>query len=490
MSISSLRSFEYLEKLPGTVLFRLYQQPSAVLAIFRRMLPPLAKTFVMAVLFLPEPISMADLNAWVRASSTREKDHGLALLEQLHIFLPTHQDHTRGYKLSDAFAKSLRMALTGGGNHNSFGVPDDSRDPHPITIPDLDKYARRQWEQVLGYMVGSTNASLSKDSSQVSPSVRGLLQMGDLVVMKGKRPEITEDGFAFVLQEVNAQVWTILILYLENAEAASLALPNNHKPNPSNLIQLQMDPVDVLSFLFMLGSLELGQGYSKASLTATQKQMLDDLADYGIIYQHSNSSSRFYPTRLATTLTSDAGALKSLSSGFDSTLRPGNSKGFIIIETNYRLYAYTSSELEIAVISLFAKLSSKYPNLVTGKITRESIRNAVSMGITSEQIIAYLSTHAHPQMRKTNPVLPPTVVDQIRLWQIEGERMKSTPGFLFKDFRDNYEYQASCKIADDNGVMVYRNDAKRLLFVTKVEQLQAFFKKNKEREKQDKMAGA
>ena len=41
MSASSLRSFEYLEGLPGTTFNRLYKQPSTALAIFRRMLPHL-----------------------------------------------------------------------------------------------------------------------------------------------------------------------------------------------------------------------------------------------------------------------------------------------------------------------------------------------------------------------------------------------------------------------------------------------------------------
>ena len=38
---SSSRPFEYLEGQPGTVYFKLYQQPSTALAIFRRMLPDL-----------------------------------------------------------------------------------------------------------------------------------------------------------------------------------------------------------------------------------------------------------------------------------------------------------------------------------------------------------------------------------------------------------------------------------------------------------------
>ena len=46
MSASSLRSFEYLEGLPGTTFNRLYKQPSTALAIFRRMLPHLGKLYI------------------------------------------------------------------------------------------------------------------------------------------------------------------------------------------------------------------------------------------------------------------------------------------------------------------------------------------------------------------------------------------------------------------------------------------------------------
>ena len=46
-----------------------------------------------------------------------------------------------------------------------------------------------------------------------------------------------------------------------------------------------MDHTDVLHFLLMLGSLELGQAYSVDTLTQTQKLMLADLRDYGIVYQ-------------------------------------------------------------------------------------------------------------------------------------------------------------------------------------------------------------
>ncbi|MCJ1484343.1 RNA polymerase II transcription factor B 52 kDa subunit [Schaereria dolodes] len=459
MSGSSLRSFEYLEGLPGTVFNRLYQQPSTALAIFRRMLPHLAKSFVMAMLYISHPLLVTDIESWVRPDSRLERDHAVSLLERLHVLTASaNPGQPRAYSLTNPFAASLRLALTGGGNHKSFGVPCNTPDKNPISIAELDEFARRQWEGVLGYMVSGTGISLADEGVKLSQGVKALLQFGELVMSRGKKVEITQAGFAFILQEVNAQVWTLLVYYLDNAE------------------KLRMDPVDVLSFLFMLGSLELGQDYSKATLTPTQLQMLEDLGDFGIVYQSAPSSTRFYPTRLATTLTSDAGALRSVSAGFDTALNSGDGKGFIVIETNYRIYAYTSSQLQIAILQLFTRLNTRYPNMVAGKVTRESIRRAVSMGITSDQIISFLSTHAHPQMRKNNPILPPTVVDQIRLWQIEGERMKATAGFLFKDFVNASEFEGVCKYAEEIGVLAWKNESRRMFFVTRHEQVAAYLR--------------
>lgn len=124
----------------------------------------------------------------------------------------------RSYSLTNPFAASLRLALTGGGNHKSFGVPCNVPAKKAIPIAGLDEFARKQWEGVLGYMVGSTGIDLTDESVTLSDGVKTLLRLGGLVEVKNRRVEITQDGFAFILQEVNVQVWTVLILYLENAE--------------------------------------------------------------------------------------------------------------------------------------------------------------------------------------------------------------------------------------------------------------------------------
>ncbi|KAF2660491.1 transcription factor Tfb2 [Lophiostoma macrostomum CBS 122681] len=466
MSASSSQALEYLELLPRQTHTKLYDQPSTVLAIFRCMLPHIAKSIVMAMLYMPGHFASADLDTWFRPDGRGEKDKALSVLEQLHIIV-LKQDANRhsSYELYKGFQKSLRQALEGSGTHRSFGVPSSQPDPNKVTVAFLDEYARKQWENILYYMVGSTVgfATAGALGQDVGEGTKALLKMGEFVKVNNGRVSITRAGFTFVLQETNAQVWSLLIVYLRNSP------------------QLGMSETDVLSFLFMLGSLELGQDYTITTLSATQRSMLDDLSAFGIVYRSSKTASTFYPTRLAVTLTSDSGALSTSDLALSSSLTPSagsrsgsNTQGFIIVETNYRIYAYTSSLLQIAVLSLFTKLTTRFPNLVSGKLTKESITRAIKLGISSQQILSYLSSHAHPQMRG---IIHPTVMDQIRLWEYEGERVETTDGYLMKEFGTEQEYKELVGYAESLGVLVWRDDAKRRFFVDRMEQIKLYLGK-------------
>lgn len=502
----SLTLSDYLEKQPGTSFRRLYQQPSTTLAIFRRMLPSLAKSFVRMMLYMDGPLLLDTLDMMVVPDSKRHKDQALSILRALHIvqITPAMRDKPQEVLLTANFKNSFRLALEGGGSQNSFGVPSEKPVSAEIDIAFLDKFARRKWEDILHYVVNSVGlpSSGSHESSGPKNTVKELLLAGKLVVSRPGRPGgvgITQTGFTFLLQAANAQVWTLLLQWLEAVDQQGGGRGG------------AVDSVDMLSFLFMLSTLELGRAYDTNALTEPRRNMLPSLMDFGLVYIPPHErASQYFPTRLATTLTSSgAAALRSVSSGFAAastnsvaaaglpgtgagtgTGAPGSggggteTRGSIILETNFRLYAYTASPLQIAVLALFARLSQRFPGMVAGKLTRDSVRRAISYGITSDQIISYLAANAHEQMHKYaavnhRPVLPPTVVDQIRLWELENERMKSYKGFLFKDFDTAKEYEMLAQYADEIGVLVYRNDKKRHFFVTKHEQLVTYLKARK-----------
>lgn len=226
---------------------------------------------------------------------------------------------------------------------------------------------------------------------------------------------ITSKGFQFLLEDVNTQLWDLLLVYLEESQVSFRRfVPAG--PRLISTVDVQ-DLVQTIGFLFMLGSLELGrvrrvllaatqprltpspQAYMTDNLSQIQHGVLRDLADYGLVYLpevsrprqirfavyeadprgHQRNAPIFYPTRLATTLTSSAPPLV-------SSRHSNEEKGFIVLETNYKLYAYTSNPLQIAVLGLFAHLKTRFANFVTGHITRESIRRGLANGITANQV--------------------------------------------------------------------------------------------------------
>lgn len=195
----------------------------------------------------------------------------------------------------------------------------------------LDEFALRSWESILLYMVASS------DVREPSRPVQKLLRSAGLMQQDpqfhGGRENlsnmiITAKGFQFLLEDVSTQLWTLLHTYL-------VGLADSSGDSRSSATS---DVVEHLTFLFTLSSATLGQDYETSSLTAAQRDMLPFFSDLGLIFRRGGSkSASFYPTRLVTTLTS-AGQLPLMGTAEDSD----EEKGFVILETNYKVYAYTS----------------------------------------------------------------------------------------------------------------------------------------------------
>jgi transcription initiation factor TFIIH subunit 4 len=45
-----------------------------------------------------------------------------------------------------------------------------------------------------------------------------------------------------------------------------------------------------------------------------------------------------------------------IASGENKGLMERHREGFLVVETNYRIYAYTNSDLQVALIGLFAEM--------------------------------------------------------------------------------------------------------------------------------------
>jgi len=161
---------------------------------------------------------------------SRARDDALAILTRLHMITITAQN-PQMLTLTKNFQQSLRLALTGGGDHQSFGVPSGA-DTGNVTIEYLDEYARTRWEGILQYVVSSAGGGHS--TAGPTAAVKQLLEAGRMVAQNRHTSGITQAGFTFLLQEVNAQVWTLLLLWMENAELVCWTchvafFPNQHR---------------------------------------------------------------------------------------------------------------------------------------------------------------------------------------------------------------------------------------------------------------------
>lgn len=334
----------------------------------------------------------------------------------------------------------------------------------------LDQYAMSRWNCLLHYMVDS-NASKGSEIEGISVDAVRIILHANLM----KRNEqdgssiLTSQGFQFLLMDTQSQVWHFMLQYLNTCEQRGLSL------------------VDCLSMLFQLSFSTLGRDYSSEGLSENMLTFLQHLREFGLVYQRKRKEKRFFPTRLALNFTTknaiipeniigdNSGNKISTTSGDDNQ---NYEKGYIIVETNYRVYAYTDSKLQISLLALFTELLYRFPNVTVGVITRDSIRQALRGGITARQIISYLEQHAHTKMIeavtaststsvKNSSVLPPTVVDQIKLWENERNRFSFIDGVVYNQFLSEADFITLRDYASSIDVLLWQNDRTRTMVVTK-----------------------
>ncbi|KAK9211497.1 hypothetical protein WN943_000874 [Citrus x changshan-huyou] len=118
-------------------------------------------------------------------------------------------------------------------------------------------------------------------------------------------------------------------------------------------------------------------------------------------------------------------------------------EGFVVVETNFRMYAYSTSKLHYEILRLFSKIEYQLPNLIVGATTKESLNNAFENGITTEQ------QNAHPRVADRIPSIPENVCDQIRLWESDLNRVEMTPAHYYDEFPSRDVFEAACDYARD-----------------------------------------
>jgi transcription initiation factor TFIIH subunit 4 len=431
------------------------------MAVFRD-LPELAKHFIIRLLFIEQPIHQSMVSSWVTKLAQNEHDEAVKAINQLKLWnsvpgaLPT-------WILNDVYREGLKASFLGGGTAWTMTPIDKTKDKLSKDIASLDSYAVERWEMVLHHMVGSNKSTSSRD--RVGKDTVETLIHARLITQEehSANPMITADGFQFLLLDTSSQVWFFMTKYLETVESKGWNI------------------VECLSFLFQMSFATLGRLYSSDKLSNDLQNLLQHLREFGLVYQRKRKDGCFYPTRLAV----------NLFSGLRDKRKDVSKTGYAIVETNYRVYAYTDSPLQIALLGLFTEMHYRFPGFCLGLLTRESVRSALKSGITAAQITNFLTINAHPSIlskESTGPVVPQTIADQIRLWEKERDRFIFKPGVLYSQFLSQGDFEILRNYARDAGYLVWDNASKRAMVVSQDghEDVRLFWKRHKKSSKDKK----
>ncbi|XP_074307670.1 general transcription and DNA repair factor IIH subunit TFB2 [Silene latifolia] len=425
---------DMVASLPAVKLDTLYANPFICEAILRS-LPPLAKKYVLQMLYIHVSLTAKSMEEWVLPDGLSKHRVAIDRLVQLRVFMETaERKKETSYEMNSKFRINLQKQLVYGGS-----LP---RKPMPLnTVPlpsveELEKYALEQWECFLLHLISSSQA---EKLTNFSPSMIKVFQRGLLSQREKEGSRLTEYGFQFLLMDTNAQLWYIIREYIANAEERGV------------------EAADLISFLLELSFHEMGQAYNINTLTEVQSSVIKDLADLGLVRLHKGmKESWFIPTKLATTL--------SVSLSDTSTRK----QGYVVVETNFRMYAYSSSKLHCEILRLFARVEYQLPNLIVSAINKESLYNAFENGITADQIISFLQQNAHPRAAERVPTVPENVTDQIRLWESDLNRVEMLPAQLYDEFPSQELFDAACDFARQYGGLLWE-DTKRKRLIVKAE---------------------
>lgn len=424
-----------------TALDSLYGSPFAVHSVFRA-LPPLARLYVSRLLYVSKDATSMGVDLFAGCLRRRQRAHdrhdlALRALKALRVLL---FPRSGGMWLNEPFAVQLRRVLAGD-LPVPFGGPQAERADAARFQGDasLERFAAARLERILNFLVESNG------SNTPSKSIISALVNTSILEEKRSGLSITSTGFQFLLKDSFAQVWVLL----------RSVVNQQHRG-----VELLM-----LDFVFKLSFTSVGALYYDSDFCNEHMALLTSLDDLGVI--RLEERGMFRPTAVGKQLLATASRISTGLSSLSSLSKMGSSAvGDVrfVVETNFRVYAYTTSEFQMNLLGLFTDLRYRLPNLVVSHLTRDAVRRAFLNGINADQIIAYLNAHADPRMKKR--LIPSNVGNEIRLWEGEQERVQTMPGMLI-NFDNMESFNQVVAKADELGARLFANNRKLYLVVSR-----------------------
>jgi Transcription factor Tfb2 len=492
---------DYLQQVvPRRMLLSLYEQEVygkfVCRLVLQKALSALSQQVVIRLACVGGSFPATAVAVWIKQSSSRWP----VLLRELRTWAVITTDQAELVTLTAQFAKGLKESLHSLENspwtplsneqlqslqEQQLAAADDTK-ASPLTFSkmspeDLERYTISQWDRVLHFLVGTANQP-APPTAVIQFLLQTNLMQADPEYLATHQDEeeeanaplvITQAGYDFMLQDNHDQVWHFVVQYLSSL--------SKHQDRGMILCQ------EAILLLISLSLARLGDVFLVAALKKDTRTIVKDLSLFGLLkLQKIGKVSLFYPTRVAMQLVGTASSSNTGSSSLPASSSwslsskalegalahptPHDSSHLaIIVQTNFQLCAYTTSELHVSMLGLFCDVQTirRLPNVVFMLISRDSIKAAFQLGIQAKQIIRFLEKHSHPKLRSSSTTttkgsskaalstVPGNVIDQILLWDRERSRVQLTLVYAHICVFGAAEAAAVQKFAAEHNITTY-----------------------------------
>jgi len=136
----------------------------------------------------------------------------------------------------------------------------------------------------------------------------------------------------------------------------------------------------------------------------------------------------------------------------------------IVVESNFKVYAYTSGSHYVSLLKQFCRIITQLPNMVVGQLVADTVLQALAQGISIDNIVKFLETAAHPRavkrVRDGSPIVPANVKNQLEVWESSKQRAKTREVVLFEwslnEFDAEVEFAAAVEAAKSLKSLVFK----------------------------------
>uniref|UniRef100_A0A383W7J1 RNA polymerase II transcription factor B subunit 2 n=1 Tax=Tetradesmus obliquus TaxID=3088 RepID=A0A383W7J1_TETOB len=469
MQHQSLDLASYIAALPPQIKFDVFSSPWTTQALFRA-LSPLAQQYILRLLYVDEGVSKDSMRLWVVPGAEAQHHNAVTQLEVLSVLAPDSRPGT--VVLHPAFKACLRSALSGRGL--GLDVAGRRLVLSGASMSHIMIQATKRWQGVLMYLLDCDDQLAAADgASAKGMSIQALLRSAGLVSGQGRRHELTAAGFRFLLKGSHEQVWLLLREYIKSAEATS-----------------GKELASTLSFLLQLSFRRVWQPYAMGELSAQEQDIAAHMAQLGLVHTFSQDGTAYFcVTPLAASLcggSSSSSTAAAAAAAAGSTAASVDNAAYIIVETNFRVYAHTSCPLQRRLLARLMRTDCLLPNLFVGSLTREAFLAALGLGVSAADVAGFLAQHAHPQVARRVPSVPENVQEQLVLWESETRRVVAEPATLYSAFEDDDLFLAASHHAGQLGVRLWADNSQRQFAIKRLghEALKGFiveYKRQRER---------